>query len=355
VGDVTDKGVPAALVMATTRSVMRAAATRMESPGAVLERVNNIVFPDIPANMFVTCLYAVLDPVSGALVYANAGHDLPYCHAEDGVVELRARGMPLGLMPDMRYEECETQLRPGDTVLFYSDGLVEAHDPQREMFGFPRLRDLLAHHRSEDAGEVVDFLLGQLAAFTGPGWDQEDDITLVTLHRAGNPARLTAFAREMLQDEGADTAGSEWETLVELSIPSEVGNERVAMRGVREALEPLGLPAKTLDNLGTAVAEATMNAMEHGNRYQADAPVRVRVELSSESVAVNITDAGNDPIDIDTEVPDLEKKLASVQTPRGWGLFLIQNLVDEMQASNDDNGHTVRLVVHREGGPHGAE
>ena len=94
----------------------------------------------MPAKMFVTCLYGVLDPATGRLCFANAGHDLPYVRTADGVVELRARGMPLGLMPGMTYEEKETTLDPGDSVLLYSDGIVEAHDPERQMFGFPRLQ-----------------------------------------------------------------------------------------------------------------------------------------------------------------------------------------------------------------------
>ena len=141
VGDVTDKGVPAALVMATTRSVLRASAQRLVEPGTVLERVNEHLCPDMPAKMFVTCLYARARSGHGPLRFANAGHDLPYVKTADGVVELRARGMPLGLMPGMDYEENETMLEPGDGVLLHSDGIVEAHDPEREMFGFPRLKE----------------------------------------------------------------------------------------------------------------------------------------------------------------------------------------------------------------------
>ena len=152
VGDVTDKGVPAALVMATTRTMLRAAAQRLLSPGEVLQRVNDVLVQDIPPNMFVTCLYAILDTESGRLVYANAGHDLPYrrrAGRSDGAEELRARGMPLGLMPGMGYEEKEIVLEKGESVLFYSDGLVEAHDSRGEMFGFPRLRSLVAKHDEE--------------------------------------------------------------------------------------------------------------------------------------------------------------------------------------------------------------
>ena len=190
VGDVTDKGVPAAIVMATTRTMLRASAQRLDSPGEVLKRVNDVIVRDIPPNMFITCLYAILNLKSGLLRYANAGHDLPYRRRRrsssnnngGGAEELRATGMPLGLLPGMRYEEKEIVLDRGDSVLFYSDGLVEAHDPQREMFGFPRLQGLVGAHPG--GATMVDFLLEELAHFVGDSWEQEDDITLVTLQRS---------------------------------------------------------------------------------------------------------------------------------------------------------------------------
>jgi serine phosphatase RsbU (regulator of sigma subunit) len=132
--------------------------------------------------MFGTCFYAILDPKSGTLSYANAGHDLPYLHRNGEAKELRARGMPLGLMPGMSYEEGEDSLGEGGCVLFYSDGLVEAHDPKGEMFGFPRLRRLVAEHGEERM--LVDLLMGELSSFTGEGWEQEDDITLLALRNS---------------------------------------------------------------------------------------------------------------------------------------------------------------------------
>ena len=118
----------------------------VESTGLV--QVNETLLTRIPANMFVTCFYAILDPESATLSYANAGHDLPYVLRGSGgdCEELRARGMPLGLMPGMGYEQKQIVLERDDSALFYSDGLVEAHDPKGEMFGFPRLRALVAEH-----------------------------------------------------------------------------------------------------------------------------------------------------------------------------------------------------------------
>jgi serine phosphatase RsbU (regulator of sigma subunit)/predicted ester cyclase len=183
VGDATGHGVPAALVMASARSMLRAVAQASDSPGDVLRRVNDPLATDIPPNMFVTCFYAILEPKSGSLTYANAGHDLPYLHRNGDVEELRARGMPLGLMPEMSYEEKEMVLDTGEGVLFYSDGLVEAHKPEGEMFSFPRLRALIAQHGEEER-VLRDVLMEELHSFTGEEWEQEDDITLVTLQRS---------------------------------------------------------------------------------------------------------------------------------------------------------------------------
>jgi serine phosphatase RsbU (regulator of sigma subunit) len=183
VGDATGHGVPAALMMANTQSVLRAVAQRGSSePGRMLAEVNEVLWAYIPPSMFVTCFYGVLDPESGRFRYANAGHNLPYCRQEDLVIELRATGMPLGLMPGMSYEEKETMLLPGESILLYSDGLVEAHNPEFEMFGSPRLQSLITEHVTGPK-DLTTLLLEELERFTGEGWEQEDDITLVALRR----------------------------------------------------------------------------------------------------------------------------------------------------------------------------
>jgi serine phosphatase RsbU (regulator of sigma subunit)/predicted ester cyclase len=182
IGDVSGKGIPAALVMANTQSVLRAIARRGDvAPGQVLAEANEVLFTYLPPNMFATCFYAVLDPTEGRLRYANAGHNLPCCWREGVATELRASGMPLGLMPAMDYEEKERTLAPGDGVLLYSDGLIEAHDPQREMFGTSRMVEFVGANSGK--ATLIDSLLAELKQFAGEGWEQEDDITLLTLQR----------------------------------------------------------------------------------------------------------------------------------------------------------------------------
>ncbi|MCB0066760.1 MAG: SpoIIE family protein phosphatase [Caldilineaceae bacterium] len=334
IADVTDKGVPAALVMATTRTLLRAAAERLVAPGDVLARANDVLCPDIPPKMFVTCLYAVVNPASGHVRYANAGHDMPYVRrTAGGIEELRARGMPLGLLPGMPYEEKEIVLQPGDTLLLYSDGLVEAHNAKREMLGFPQLRSLVEEHGG--GADLIPFLMQQLETFTGPGWEQEDDVTLLTVQRLAAP--------EHKDGEPA------WRVLGEFDLPSEPGNERLAIEQVMQLAAGVPLTAKQIDRLKTAVGETTMNAIEHGNGFQAEVPAHIAVLATDAMLRVRIVDHGGNQTIPTAETPDLDAKLAGVQSPRGWGLFLIKNMVDEMTVDTDGEHHIVELTLKLEG------
>ncbi len=242
IADVTDKGVPAAMVMATTRSIFRAVAERLEAPGKVLERTNNLLCPDIPNNMFVTCLYALLDTRNGEIVFANAGHNLPYVRNKTGVEEHRATGMPLGLMEGMTYEEKQFTLKEGESLLLSSDGLIEAHNRNKEMFGFERVKELMAHHPGGEA--LKDFLMAELNAFTGEDYEQEDDITLVILQRDVG-----------VQNSQATEATGDLHQLKEFSLQSAPGNERLAVQKIEEAVEGIGLLDQRIERLKTAVAE----------------------------------------------------------------------------------------------------
>ena len=163
--------------------------------------------------------------------------------------------------------------------------------------------------------------------FAGAAAEQEDDITLVAIRRVSSGAPLTA-----------------------LTIASEAGNEREAIRVLEPALAAAGLPPDRLERMKTAIAEAVMNAMEHGNEFRAELPVEISVVREPGSLRVDVTDQGGArPIE-DAPEPDLEAKLAGEQTPRGWGLFLIRNMVDELEVAGDETHHTTRLVMHLEGG-----
>ena len=216
--------------------------------------------------MFVTCFYAVLEPATGRLRFANAGQDWPLRRGSGRTEELRARGMPLGLMAGMTFEENEIVVEMGDCVLLYSDGIVEAHDPAGQMVGFERLREWVM---APPSGErLIPALLQQLAEFTGSAWEQEDDITMVTIERA--------------------LAGTQ--LLCAFSVPSMPGNELVVMARVTDSVRALTLPSERLEGLRTATAEATMNAIEYGNLNNPELSIAVEVWVANAQVRVRITD-----------------------------------------------------------------
>jgi anti-sigma regulatory factor (Ser/Thr protein kinase) len=356
------------------------AAQPSSSPGQVLAQVNDLLCPDLPASMFVTCFYAILDPATGALRFANAGQDLPYLRHTDGsLAELYATGMPLGLLPGSVYEEGVAMLAPGEGLLFYSDGVIEAHNPQREMFGLPHLQKLLREHG--DGTPPIVLVLHELANFTGPGWEQEDDITLVALQRAdadasraneiaptgetGQPAAAGSVPTSAATvtpggtgdsvasaSEAGGTGRAEpdvWQILDAWTLASVPGNERSAIVRLAQVLATVPLSPLRQQQLQTAVGEAIMNAMEHGNAYQPDRVVAVEVGQRTDMLRVRVTDQGRHSANPDIsdipapQLPDLAAKLAGEQSPRGWGLFLIEQLVDALEVSGDATHHTLEM------------
>jgi anti-sigma regulatory factor (Ser/Thr protein kinase) len=301
-----------------------------------LAEANDVLVKEIPPAMFVTCLFGVLDPVSGVLTFANAGHNLPYVRTPGGVDELRATGMPLGLMPSMSYEVRVAVLEPDTTMLLTSDGIVEAHGPDGSMFGFGRLMGLVGATRV--AGTLTAAVLSELVRFCGPDHEQEDDVTMVTVTRTSSAA------------VSAEAFASEFHEVARFSVPSVEGKEREVMERVAAIASGLGLGGERLDRLETAVSEASMNAIEHGNRFDPELLVEVVVLRGEGRIVVRIEDHGEGSGIPDAEIPDLEAKLAGVQSPRGWGLFLVEKMVDQLRHHTEDGRHVIELEMTLEGG-----
>ncbi|MEE8331205.1 MAG: SpoIIE family protein phosphatase [Acidimicrobiia bacterium] len=333
VADVSGKGVPAAMVMATCRSMLRGVATASgtREPGRVLERVNDLLVPDTPESMFVTCLYAVVDPVSGVLSYANAGHNLPLIWSDE-IREVKATGMPLGLMPGMKYEEVEVVIQPGESLLLYSDGLTEAHDLAGQMFGKPRLMTWIRDRRVTQG--LLGDLMAELAEFTAPANGLEDDVTLVALRRLSAATGPAPPPGRVVVDE--------------FTLSSEAGADRIASQRVGSVVGAL-IDDRQRERLETAVAEATLNAVEHGNKNRPELPVHFLVATAPGRLFVSITDTGHLEEVLESQSPDLEERLSGERSPRGWGLLLIENMVDEVRTIAGETHTTVELVVHLHG------
>jgi anti-sigma regulatory factor (Ser/Thr protein kinase) len=232
-------------------------------------------------------------------------------------------------------------------MLPHSDGVAEAHAPDGDMFGFPRMHEIMEKNASST--DVIDDLLTELDRFVGAEAEQEDDITMVAIQRSANADYESRPEHSNGHANGQAENLIDGRVLADFSLPSEVGNERAVMDRVEEAVGVLELPPTQLERLKTAVSEATMNAIEHGNEGKPELPVEVKVLASDLDLLVRITDHGGGRDIPEAETPDIEAKLAGLQKPRGWGLFLIKNMVDDMTVTTDSSHHTIELVLRLKG------
>ena len=187
IADVADKGVPAALMMAVSRTIVRATAASGRRPAAALKLANTLMFKDSWSDLFVTAFYALLEPQTGRLAYANAGHNRPlWVQPSTGQVhELAAHGIALGVLKAIKLEECEIGVAPGDTLVFYTDGVTEARNGKGELFWEERLRATLEAHAEDSAQKIQNAILAAVEEFTD-GTPLADDLTLFVIKREEN-------------------------------------------------------------------------------------------------------------------------------------------------------------------------
>ena len=184
VADVSDKGVPAALFMMSSRTLLKGAAIGLDAPGKVLSEVNQLLQEENDAAMFVTVFYAAFDPKNGELTYANGGHNTPLVVHADGssTVIPPTGGIALGVVPDFTYEESSMTLQPGDRVVLYTDGVTEAENDHSDQFGLERLCEVFTSGTPTDARATNEAVFDAVEAFAGEA-PQFDDVTCLTLRR----------------------------------------------------------------------------------------------------------------------------------------------------------------------------
>lgn len=184
IADVTGKGVPAALFMALSRTILRAEVARALGPAATLKRANQIIIRDVRARLFLSVFYASLDTTTGRLIFANGGLDWPLLvsASTNDIQELKTASLVLGAFQDVSLEEGEIAIAPGEALIFYTDGVTEARNAEGEFFGEERLYEALMSHREGDAEELLQGVASTVADFAGPT-PQSDDFTLVVVKR----------------------------------------------------------------------------------------------------------------------------------------------------------------------------
>jgi sigma-B regulation protein RsbU (phosphoserine phosphatase) len=182
-GDVSGKGMSAALMVMAFEARLRVLAEDEDTAATVVTRLNKITCANCPSNRFITFFFGILDPVTGELVYANAGHNPPFVVRTSGDVELLRGGGPvLGILPIAPYAQESARLAPGDMLVIYSDGVTEATNKAEEEYGEERLAEVLRCRRGEPAAAIVNAVTESLSQFAA-GTPQADDITLVVAKR----------------------------------------------------------------------------------------------------------------------------------------------------------------------------
>jgi sigma-B regulation protein RsbU (phosphoserine phosphatase) len=182
IADVADKGMPAALFMALTRTLVHAAAIETASPAQALRRVNELLLPDTKQGMFVTAVYAVLDQTTGEFTYANAGHNPPLWVRRDSVERLTRTGIALGASENSNMSERTIQLAEGESLMLYTDGLTEAFNLEGDMFGEERLLRALGWQESVSADDMIKMVESALDDFVG-NMPPSDDLTMLVVRR----------------------------------------------------------------------------------------------------------------------------------------------------------------------------
>jgi sigma-B regulation protein RsbU (phosphoserine phosphatase) len=325
VGDVSDKGVPAALFMAVAKTLIRARSAQEPSTAKIADYLNAELSRDNEKCMFVTLFMGRLDVTTGELLYTNAGHDPPYLHHADGSLQpLAERHGPLvGVAANVVYRESRCHLGPGDLLVVYTDGVTEAQDAGGQFFSEERLAELMRVDGALSTNAVVDRILAAVESFEG-GAERADDITVLALQVLDPADREPMIA----------------ETVV-------LRNQLSDLETLDPILDRFGrhgrLPAATMAELRVVCDDIVSNVINHGYPHGGEHDIEVRLELTGRRLVVTVSDDGVafNPLAVpppDTTLPLEQRELG------GLGIHLVRNLTDEATYGRHGGRNVITLV-----------
>ncbi|MDH3860164.1 MAG: SpoIIE family protein phosphatase [Gammaproteobacteria bacterium] len=326
VGDVSGKGVPAALFMAVTKTMIKSHAIDDQSPASIVTRVNDNLSADNPASMFVTLFLAIVNTRTGEFCFTNAGHNPPYvCDANSGVTVMDQRHGPvLGAVEGVAFKEDSRSLCEGDQLFVFTDGVTEAMNPDNHLYSDPRLEALLAK-----AADAPEQLIGQVVADVerfADGADQADDITVL------------AYRVDHLQDiEAAAT--------IRLVAKSELPEIERINREFAEFGQSCNIPADAIQRICIALDDLLNNVISYG--FQDDEKHEIEIDVTKTDTAVQITvsDDGVPFNPFDRVGPDITLSLEE-RAIGGLGVLLVTELMDKYQYQRHQGRNSVLLTMH---------
>ena len=326
---VSGKGVPAALFMMSSCTLLRGATIGSDDPGEVLRATNNALYETNESSMFVTVFFAVYNPADGHLHYANGGHNHPVVYHADGSHDVLpgTRGVALGVAEDFEYESAELTLAPEDTLMLYTDGVTEAENAAAEQFGEERLYALFAERPPDSAERAVAEVFRSVAEFAGDA-PQFDDITCLALHRhaAGSSRRLA------------------------LKMPPELGEMPRIDAEIQAFGKAEGWPAELEYQIKLAFEEVVINVVNYGFKTRVeDSEIDIEILSNAEEVRMVIRDNGRafDPL-TEAPEPDLESEIPD-RPIGGLGIYLVCKLMDTVEYRREDDWNCLFIGKRRSG------
>lgn len=315
IGDVSGKGVPAALVMAVARSSFRLLTGRESAPDRIITAMNEMMAQDNDFNMFVTMFVGVLDLPTGRLHYTNAGHNPPYVNGQRLPVD---PNLPVGIISNFRYSVQELEIPSGSTIFLYTDGLTEAEDAKHNQFGHTRLQ---AHLKAGNVRQLIEEMTASVNEFVGET-EQSDDLTMVAIHYVHHSSD-TLLTRS-------------------LTLPCEVSEISRLSEMVEEVCEEVGFPLPVIQQVNLALEEAVVNVMRYAYPMGQEGDVTIEAVANAERLKFVVIDSGK-PFDpttreqVDTTLPLEERPIG------GLGIHLIRRFMDSINYERRDGRNILTL------------
>ena len=319
IGDVSGKGVPAAMVMAVVHSLFRMATAHENSPSRIMQTINEVSCQHNETNMFVTMFIGVLDLPTGHLRYCNAGHDVPVIVGRD---QLPAKAnLPIGLFDDFRYEQQDMTLEAGDMLFLYTDGLTEAMNPARQQFTLNRLMTILGNSTELSPEELLTRMSDEVRRFAA-GAEQSDDLTMMAI-------RYTPRKEEAVLDET-------------LNLKNDVRQVKQLNEFIKSVTERLCMDASLAKKLRLAVEEAVVNVIDYAYPSGTEGDISVRAMANDQRLKLIISDEGT-PFD-PTEKALADTTLSAEERPvGGLGILLVRKLMDSINYERIDGKNVLTL------------
>ena len=323
IGDVSGKGVPASLVMAVTRSLFRNIATHTAEPGRITDALNNAISDNNESNMFVTLFVGALDLPTGRLRYSNAGHDAPVVIDQDQLAFLPCdSNLPVGVMPDWKYTQQETTIKPQTMIFLYTDGLTEAENIHHEQFKEERILEV-AHQAPHQPKAFIEEMTKAVQQFVGEA-EQSDDMTMLSIQ----------YTHEQEQDVLLQRS---------LTLPNDIEEVPQLANFVEEVCEAVGFDMSMTMSMNLALEEAVVNVMSYAYPTGTKGDVNIEAVANKKRLKFIISDWGK-PFD-PTEKKEVDTTLSVEERPvGGLGIHLVRQIMDSInyERTNGKNVLTLR-------------